>query len=55
MFGDALLGAVGREGVYAGEVNDPYLFITAKDPFFLFHRDARPVADRLVGACEGVE
>ena len=50
-----LLKRIGREGVYAGKVNDRHIAVLFKFTFLLFYGNARPVADELICAGQGVE
>ena len=56
--GDDLLQSIGTERIDSGKVRDDDLFTTLpvlQPSLLLLDRDARPVADILVGTCERVE
>ncbi len=53
--GDDLLGGVGRQRVYAGQVGDNHLFVAAVLALFLLNGNAGPVSHVLVGTGQIVE
>ena len=53
--GDDLLQRVGRQGVDTGQVLDDDIFIALQLAFLLFHGNAGPVANVLVGAGQVIE
>ena len=46
---------VGGQGIDTGKVGDDDIVVLLQTAFLLFHRNAGPVADELVGAGEGIE
>ena len=53
--GHHLLQRVGGQGVDAGQVHDDHVLVLFQASLLLLHRDAGPVAHKLVGAGQGVE
>ena len=53
--GDDLFQRIGRKGVDAGQVGHADVLLAADLSFLLFHGDAGPVADVLLGAGQRVE
>ena len=49
------LQGVGGEGIDPGQVGDDDIVVLFQAAFLLFHGDAGPVADELIGAGEGIE
>ncbi len=46
---------IGRQAVNTRQVRDDDVIMLLQSAFLFFHRDARPVADKLIGSCQCIE